>query len=160
MAETVGEIVCECGRRAYIEKTRRKGNYLQKRCGTSRNDGCGLNQQTGDWIQAYWRKNMVPVGSLVVGKDYQAHPRDLEMQARAQVPDLQSDPEPQPPVPEYPETEQSEQAKAPEPEQAPEPAEPEQPRRIVEEDSGSGIGKFLLGLSVVGMALAGIRSAI
>ena len=156
MAEVVGEIVCECGRRAYIEKTRRKGNYLQKRCGTSRNDGCGLNQQTGDWIQSYWRKNMVPVGSLVVGEDYQPHPRDLEMQAKAQVSDLQ----PEASASEQPEAEKKEQVTDPEPQQVEEPTEPEQNRRIVEEDSGSGIGKFLLGLAVVAGAVTGIRLAI
>ena len=156
MAEIVGEIVCECGRRAYIEKTKRKGNYLQKRCGTSRNDGCGLNQQTGDWIQSYWRKNMVPVGSLVVGEDYQPHPKDLEMQAKAQVSDLQ----PEASASEHPEAEKKEQVTDPEPQQVEEPTEPQQNRQLVEEGSGSGFGKFLLGLVVVAGAVTGIRLAI
>ncbi|WP_028302977.1 hypothetical protein [Oceanospirillum maris] len=137
MAETVSEIVCECGRRAYIQKTSRKGDYLQKRCGTSRNDGCGLNQQTGDWVQSYWRKNMVPVGSLVAGVDYQAHPRDLEAEQQAQV----SDPE------------KKEQVTDP---------EPEQNRELVEEGSGSGLGlgSVVVGLFVVGLSVLGIRSTV
>lgn len=146
MAETVGEIVCECGRRAYIQKTGRKGGYLQKRCGTSRNDGCGLNQQTGDWIQAYWRKNMVPVGALVAGVDYQAHPRDLEAEQQAQV----SDPEP----------EKKEQVTDPEPAQVEEPSEPEQNRELVEEGSGLGLGSVVVGLFVVGLSVLGIRSTV
>lgn len=155
MAETVGEIVCECGRRAYIEQTKRKGNYLQKRCGTSRNDGCGLNQQTGDWIQSYWRKNMVPVGSLVVGEDYQPHPKDLEMQAKAQV----SDQQPETPASEHPEAEK-EQVADPEPQQVEEPAEPQQNRQLVEEDGGLGLGSLVVGLFVVGLSVFGIRSTV
>lgn len=56
-AEVIGEIVCECGRCAYVEQTKRKGDFLQVRC-----SACGVDQRTGKTIQTRWKSNMKPVG--------------------------------------------------------------------------------------------------
>jgi len=56
-AEVVGEIVCECGRCAYVEQTRRKGDFVQVRC-----SACGVDQRTGKTVQERWKSIMKPVG--------------------------------------------------------------------------------------------------
>ncbi|MFD1384311.1 hypothetical protein ACFQ45_13110 [Rhodanobacter aciditrophus] len=56
-AEVIGEIVCECGRCAYVEQTKRKGDFLQVRC-----SACGVDQRTGKTIQTRWKSTMKPVG--------------------------------------------------------------------------------------------------
>lgn len=56
-AEVIGEIVCECGRCAYVEQTKRKGGFLQVRC-----SACGVDQRTGKTVQAGWKSIMKPVG--------------------------------------------------------------------------------------------------
>lgn len=145
MAEIVGEIVCECGRKAYVEKTKRKGDYLQKRCGTSRSNGCGLSQSTGEWVQANWRENMVPVGTLVADRDYQTSPKQVKAQVKK---------------PEAEKVEPEIQATTQEPKQIVKPSEPEQNRELVEEDSGFPVVKFLVGLVAVAGAAAGINLAV
>lgn len=56
-AEVIGEIVCECGRCAYVEQTKRKGDFLQVRC-----SACGVDQRTGKTIQTRWKSTMKQVG--------------------------------------------------------------------------------------------------
>lgn len=56
-AEVIGEIVCECGRCAYVEQTKRKGDFVQVRC-----SACGVDQRTGKTVQARWKSIMKPVG--------------------------------------------------------------------------------------------------
>jgi len=58
-AKAIGELVCGCGRVAYVEQTKRRGNFLQLRCG---HDHCGVDTRTGKAIQALWRDTMKPLG--------------------------------------------------------------------------------------------------
>ena len=56
-AEVIGEVVCECGRCAYVEQTKRKGGFIQVRC-----SACGVDQRTGKTIQARWKSAIKPIG--------------------------------------------------------------------------------------------------
>ena len=56
-AEVIGELACECGRVAYVEQTKRKGDFVQVRC-----SHCGVDQRTGKTIQARWKATMKDVG--------------------------------------------------------------------------------------------------
>jgi hypothetical protein len=71
-AEVIGEIVCECGRCAYVEQTKRKGGFLQVRC-----SACGVDQRTGKTIQARWKSTMKPVGYYHDSKIVAAYGADV-----------------------------------------------------------------------------------
>lgn len=153
MAETVGEIVCGCGRRAYIQKTARKGDYLQKRCGTGRADGCGLDQSTGEWVQQFWRENMVPVGTLVAGVDYTNTPKQVKPQVTDLEPDL--------PAPETTKkTTEQPQVTDLEPDLAQQPSEPQQNRESGQDSSGLTGWQIFAGLAAIGLGLVGIRFSV
>lgn len=62
--KSVGELVCSCGRKAYIEQTKRPGDFLQMNCGH-----CGVDTRTRKVMQDAWRHTMRPVGDLVDGVD-------------------------------------------------------------------------------------------
>lgn len=60
----LGELVCGCGRKAYVEQTSRPGDLVQVKCGH-----CGTDQRRGAHLQNLWRESCLPKGALVVGVD-------------------------------------------------------------------------------------------
>ncbi|QRV22791.1 hypothetical protein [Marinomonas foliarum] len=55
--EVIGELACDCGRVAYVEQTKRKGDFVQVRC-----SACGVDQRVGKTLQARWKDTMQPIG--------------------------------------------------------------------------------------------------
>lgn len=55
--EVIGELACDCGRVAYVEQTKRKGDFVQVRC-----SACGVDQRVGKTLQARWKDTMKPIG--------------------------------------------------------------------------------------------------
>ncbi len=70
-AEVIGELACECGRVAYVEQTKRKGNFLQVRC-----SHCRVDQRTGKTVQERWKTNMKPIGYYQDSKTVAAYGAD------------------------------------------------------------------------------------
>lgn len=69
--EVIGEIACDCGRVAYVEQTKRKGDFVQVRC-----SACGVDQRVGKTLQARWKDTMKPVGHYHDSKDVAAFGSD------------------------------------------------------------------------------------
>lgn len=62
--QVIGELACDCGRVAYVEQTKRKGDFVQVRC-----SACGVDQRVGKTLQARWKDTMQPIGHYQDSKD-------------------------------------------------------------------------------------------
>ena len=84
--EVIGELACDCGRVAYVEQTKRKGDFVQVRC-----SACGVDQRVGKALQARWKDTMKPIGHYHDSKDVAAFGSDDVAIVSNSMPDTKTD---------------------------------------------------------------------